>query len=143
LGAATLETRLEELGVLRSFSRPRVSNDNPYSESLFRTLKYRPDYPRRPFSSVPEACSWVASFVDWYNHQHCHSGILFVTPDQRQSGQDDEICRHRARGYEQARQVHPRCWSRTTRCWRQPEVVWINPPPPENTINPATLVMAA
>ena len=72
--AATLESRLEELGVLRSFSRPRVSNDNPYSESLFHTLKYRPDYPRRPFQSVEEACSWVAAFVGWYNDQHRHSG---------------------------------------------------------------------
>jgi hypothetical protein len=66
-----------------------------------------------------------------------------VTPDQRHSGQDDEICRYRARVYEQARQVHPRRWSRTTRCWRQPEVVWINPPLPENAINPTTVVIAA
>jgi transposase InsO family protein len=141
--AATLESRLEELGVLRSFSRPRVSNDNPFSESLFRTVKYRPDYPRRPFQSVEEACLWVCAFVDWYNHQHRHSGIRFVTPDQRHSGQAEEICRHRARIYEQARQRHPRRGSRSTRCWRQPEVVWINPPPPENNIKPAILVMAA
>jgi len=78
--AATLECRLEELGVLRSFSRPRVSNDNPYSESLFRTAKYRPDYPNRPFASREDACQWVAMFVDWYNHRHRHSGIKFVTP---------------------------------------------------------------
>ena len=83
--AAILESRLEELGVLRSFSRLRVSNDNPYSESLFHTLKYRPDYPRRPFQSVEEACSWVAAFVGWYNDQHRHSGIRFVTPSQRQA----------------------------------------------------------
>jgi transposase InsO family protein len=142
-GPPRLESRLEELGVLRSFSRPRVSNDNPFSESLFRTVKYRPDYPRRPFQSVEEACLWVCAFVDWYNHQHRHSGIRFVTPDQRHSGQAEEICRHRARIYEQARQRHPRRWSRSTRCWRQPEVVWINPPPPENNIKPAILVMAA
>ena len=141
--AATLESRLEELGVLRSFSRPRVSNDNPFSESLFRTVKYRPDYPRRPFQSVEEACLWVCAFVDWYNHQHRHSGIRFVMPDQRHRGQAEEICRHRARIYEQARQNHPRRWSRSTRCWRQSEVVWINPPPPENNIKPAILVMAA
>ncbi|HYP04048.1 MAG TPA: IS3 family transposase [Cyanobium sp.] len=141
--AATLETRLEELGVLRSFSRPRVSNDNPYSESLFRTVKYRPDYPRRPFRSQDDACAWVAAFVDWYNHQHRHSGIRFVTPDQRHSGQADEICRHRARVYEKARQLHPRRWTRSTRCWRQPEVVWINPPPPEIDAEPATLALAA
>ena len=67
LRAATLESRLEELGVLRSFSRPRVSNDNPYSESLFRTVKYRPDYPRKPFLSKGQACEWVAAFVDWNN----------------------------------------------------------------------------
>jgi transposase InsO family protein len=141
--AATLETRLEELGVLRSFSRPRVSNDNPYSESLFRTVKYRPDYPRRPFRSKDEACLWVAGFVDWYNHQHRHSGIRFVTPAQRHSGEAVEICRHRARVYDLARQRHPRRWSRSTRCWRQPSVVWINPPPADNTVDPATLVRAA
>jgi transposase InsO family protein len=141
--AATLESRLEELGVLRSFSRPRISNDNPYSESLFRTAKYRPDYPRRPFASVEEACLWVASFVDWYNHRHRHSGIKFVTPAQRHSGQAVEICRHRAVVYEQARQRHPRRWSRSTRCWRQPEVVWINPPPTEIEHQPATFDMAA
>ena len=141
--AATLESRLEELGVLRSFSRPRVSNDNPFSESLFRTVKYRPDYPRRPFQSVEEACVWVLSFVDWYNHQHRHSGIRFVTPDQRHSGQARAICRHRAQVYEWARARHPRRWSRTPRCWHQPEVVWINPPPPENGPAPATLARAA
>ena len=129
--AATLESRLEELGVLRSFSRPRVSNDNPYSESLFRTVKYRPDYPRKPFASKEQACQWVAAFVDWYNHQHRHSGIKFVTPQQRHNGQAVEISRHRGVVYERARQLNPRRWSRSTRCWRQPEVVWINQPPDE------------
>jgi hypothetical protein len=85
----------------------------------------------------------VATFVSWYNDQHRHSGIRFVTPAQRHCGQADAICRHRASVYEQARQRHPRRWSRSTRCWRQPEVVWINQPPPENTIEPSTLVMAA
>jgi putative transposase len=108
--ASTLESRLEELVVLRSFSQPRVSNDNPYSESLFRTAKYRPNYPR-----------W--SFAEWYNHRHRHSGIKFVTPHQRHSGQAIESCRHRAVVYEQARQRNPRRWSRSTRSWRQPEVV--------------------
>ena len=141
--AATLESRLEELGVLRSFSRPRVSNDNPFSESLFRTVKYRPDYPRRPFCSQEEACGWVMAFVDWYNHRHRHSGIRFVTPAQRHCGQAITIARQRAAVYERARQQHPRRWSRSTRCWSQPEEVWINPPPPENDAMPATLVMAA
>jgi transposase InsO family protein len=127
--AATLESRLEELGVLRSFSRPRVSNDNPYSESLFRTAKYRPDYPSRPFASKAEACQWVAAFVDWYNHRHRHSGIKFVTPHQRHSGAAIAICRERTQVYEKARQAHPKRWSQSTRCWRQPVVVWINKPP--------------
>jgi hypothetical protein len=124
--AATLEIRLEELSVLRSFSRPSVSNDNPYSESLFRTVNYRPDYPRKPFTSKDEACQWVASFVDWYNHQHRHSGIKFATPQQRHCGQAVEISRHRAVVYEQARQLNPRRWSRSKRCCYQPDVVWIN-----------------
>ena len=89
---ATLESRLEEMGVLRSFSRPRVSNDNPYSESLFRTVKYRPDYPSRPFASKDEACECVCAFVDWYNHRHRHSAIKFVTPHQRHSGSAAAIC---------------------------------------------------
>jgi transposase InsO family protein len=141
--AATLESRLEELGVLRSFSRPRVSNDNPFSESLFRTVKYRPDYPRRPFPSQADACRWVMAFVNWYNERHRHSGIRFVTPHQRHSGQAVEICSHRSVVYEQARQRHPRRWSRSIRCWRQPEVVWINPPPPENESVSVTFAMAA
>lgn len=83
--AATLESRLEELGVLRSFSRPRVSNDNPYSESLFRTAKYRPDYPSRPFTSKEAACQWVTSFVDWYNHRHPpHGDHIRDTPSAPQ-----------------------------------------------------------
>ncbi len=82
-----------------SFSRPKVSNDNPYSESLFRTAKYRPDYPRRPFASAEEACLWVASFNDWYNHRHRHSGIKIVTPQPQRSGRSvlpAPYCRLRA-----------------------------------------------
>ena len=91
-----LEGRLEELGVLRSSSRPRVSKDNPYSESLFRTVKYRPDYPRRPFRSVEETGTWVVRFVAWYYDLWLHSGIQFVTPSQRHSGDAVAISRHRA-----------------------------------------------
>lgn len=141
---ATLESRLEEMGVLRSFSRPRVSNDNPYSESLFRTVKYRPDYPRRPFTSKDEACEWVVAFVDWYNHRHRHSGIKFVTPHQRHSGAAKAICQQRADVYENARQAHPTRWSRHIRCWHQPEEVWINKPPEEpEPIQALSLIQAA
>ena len=99
---------LEEMGVLRSLSRPRLSNDNPYSESLFRSAKYWPDNPRKPFTSKEEACKWVASFAGWYNHRHRHSAIKFVTPHQRHCGQAVEICRHRAVVYQEARQRNPR-----------------------------------
>ena len=99
---ATLESRLEEMGLLLSFSRPRVSNDNPYSESQFRTIKYRPDYLSRPFGSKGEACAWVVAFVDCYNHRHRHSCIIFVTPHQRHCGQAAEICQRRTEVYDQA-----------------------------------------
>ena len=75
--AATLESRLEELGVHRSFWRPRIPNDNPYSESMFRTVKYWPDYPRKPFASEEQACQWVAAFGDWYNHKHRYFSIKY------------------------------------------------------------------
>jgi transposase InsO family protein len=104
---ATLESRLEEMGVLRSFSRPRVSNDNPYTESLFLTVKYRPDYPSRPFTSNEEACEWVAAFVGWYNLHHRQSGIKFMTPHQRHSGAATAICQQRTDVYEAARRANP------------------------------------
>ena len=144
LRGATLESRLEEMGVLRSFSRPRVSNDNPYSESLFRTVKYRPDYPSRPFACKDEACEWVAAFVDWYNHRHRHSGIKFVTPHQRHSGAAKAICQQRAEVYEAARRANPTRWSRHTRCWSQPAEVWINKPTEEpNAVLALPLIKAA
>ena len=141
--AATLEVRLEELGVLRSFSRPRVSNDNPYSEALFRTAKYRPDYPSRPFAGKEEACQWAAAFVDWYVHEHRHSAIRFVTPQQRHSGQAPAICHQRTLVYEQARERHPRRWSRSIRCWQQPAVVWINEPTDDTTAEEELLFLQA
>ena len=105
---ATLEVRLEELDMLRSFSRSRVSNDNPYSESLFRTIKYRPDYPRMPFTSKEKACMWVVDFVNWFNNRYRHSGIKLVMPDQRHNGEAVEICEHSGRVYEQAGELHPK-----------------------------------
>ena len=86
--AATMLATLQALGVIPSFSRPSVSNDNPYSESAFRTLKYRPWYPTRPFDSLEAARAWVEGFVHWYNEQHRHSAISYVTPHQRHEGLD-------------------------------------------------------
>jgi hypothetical protein len=119
------------MGVLSSFSRPSVSNDNPYSESLLRSVKYRPDYPNRPFASIVEACEFIAAFADWYNHRHHHSGIKFVTPYQRHGGAAKAICQQGAEVYETARRANPTRWCRNTRCWRQPKDVWINKPPEE------------
>jgi putative transposase len=123
-----LEDKLRDLGALGSFSRPRVSNDNPYAESLFRTVKYRPDYPRRPFRSKDHACEWVRPFVEWYDNCHLHSGIKFVTPGQRHRGEADSICMHRTEVYETAKRDNPSRWSANTRCWNQPKIVWINKP---------------
>lgn len=126
---ATMLATLERLGILPSFSRPSVSNDNPYSESLFRTMKYRPAYPQRPFASLEEARAWVASFVQWYNEEHLHSAIGFVTPQQRHEHADVEILRNRERVYEAARRRNPERWSGKIRNWKRVECVWLNPAP--------------
>src|SRR5580700_11766277 len=109
---ATMLATLENLGVVASFSRPRVSNDNPFAESLFRTCKYRPDYPRRPFGNVDETRAWTQQFVRWYNHEHKHSGLKFVTPVQRHNGVATAVLAQREVVYAEARQRNPRRWSR-------------------------------
>lgn len=124
---ATLLATLQQLGVMPSFSRPRVSDDNPYSEALFRTAKYRPEYPSGPFASLEAARDWVRWFVDWYNHEHLHSGIRFVTPAQRHAGDDVDILAKRRAVYEAARARHPERWSTSTRDWSRVEVVRLNP----------------
>lgn len=117
---------LEMLGVAASFSRPHVSDDNPYSESLFRTLKYRPEYPRRPFASIEVATAWVADFVRWYNETHLHSQIAFVTPSDRHAGRDTAILQSRATVYEQAKKKNPNRWSGQTRNWKTSTKVILN-----------------
>lgn len=124
---ATMLATLRELGVAPSFSRPAVSNDNPYSESLFKTLKYRPEYPRRPFASLQAARSWVEHFVQWYNTEHCHSAIRFVTPAERHSGHDGALLRQRHALYKAARTRHPHRWSGKTRNWSSVDEVHLNP----------------
>lgn len=124
---ATMLATLQELGVVPSFSRPSVSNDNPYSESLFRTLKYRPEYPEKPFANLEETRTWVQGFVDWYNHEHLHSAINFVTPEQRHTGRDIEILAHRKQVYQQAKLAHPERWSGEIRNWERVGEVFLNP----------------
>lgn len=124
---ATMLATLQKLGVVPSFSRPSVSNDNPYSESLFKTLKYTPAYPTKPFASLDEARKWVMKFVTWYNHSHRHSGLKYVTPAQRHSGEDIAILEQRERVYAKARDRHPERWSGETRNWNHEAIVKLNP----------------
>lgn len=125
-GASLLET-LYNLGITPSKSRPRVSNDNPYAESIFRTCKYHPGYPSSGFNNLTQAREWVLNFVKWYNLEHLHSGLNFITPNQRHTGKDREILEKRRKIYEQARAVHPERWSGPIRNWALPDEVWLNP----------------
>jgi len=124
---ATMLATLQRLGIAASFSRPRVSDDNPYSESLFKTLKYCPHFPERGFRSIEEARLWVGKFVHWYNTIHLHSGINWVTPAMRHQNQDQEVLVKRSHVYEMARQKNPARWSRQTRDWSRPNCVELNP----------------
>jgi transposase InsO family protein len=124
---ATMLATLQKLGVVPSFSRPACSNDNPFSESLFKTLKYRPAYPQRSFESIMAARQWVGTFVRWYNEEHRHSAIKFVTPAQRHAGLDGALLRKRAEVYEAAKARRPERWSGDTRSWAQVTTVHLNP----------------
>jgi putative transposase len=124
---ATMLATLQKLGVVPSFSRPSVSNDNPYSESLFRTLKYRPEYPEQPFVDLDSARNWVQGFVNWYNYEHLHSSINFVTPVQRHNSEDAVILEKRKQVYKQARLKNPNRWSGEIRNWNMITEVHLNP----------------
>jgi transposase InsO family protein len=124
---STMLATLQRLGIVPSFSRPKVSDDNPFIESLFRTLKYRPEYPHKPFETLADARAWVAGFVAWYNAEHRHSGIRFVTPAERHDGREHAILANRSRVYERARRRHPNRWSGGTRNWSPAPAVFLNP----------------
>jgi putative transposase len=109
--AVTMKVKMEELGVTPSYNRPRVSNDNPYSESTFRTLKYRPNWPSHGFSNLSEVRDWVQGFVDWYNYEHKHSRIKFVTPSERHDGLDGDILEKRKAILLEAKTKNPLRWS--------------------------------
>ena len=127
LKATTVLAMLHWLGVKPSYSRPRVSDDNAYAESLFRTAKYRPEFPAKGFASLDEARAWAAEFVRWYNVDHRHSGIRYVSPHQRHAGQDKAILAARHDLYIQAQQRNPARWSRHTRDWSHIGAVTLNP----------------
>lgn len=128
---ATLLATLQVLGIVPSFSRPRVSDDNPYSEALFRTLKYRPEYPTLPFESLEAARRWVEGFVRWYNTEHRHSGIRFVTPQVRHDGEEAVILNRRKEVYEEAKRRNPSRWTGATRNWAAIAEVHLNPLTPQ------------
>lgn len=125
---ATMLAALYDLGITPSNSRPRVSNDNPYSESLFKTLKYRPNYQPNGFETLEESREWCRLFVKWYRYDNHHSGIKFLTPAQRHAGKSGEVLRKRHGVYEAAKAAHPERWNgRTTRNWDDITEVWLNP----------------
>jgi putative transposase len=127
LKATTVLGMLYWLGVKPSYSRPRVSDDNAYAESLFRTAKYRPEFPAKGFADLQAARTWAAEFVRWYNDEHRHSGIRYVTPGQRHCGADHAILAARHELYLQARERNPARWSGTTRDWTPIGAVTLNP----------------
>lgn len=124
---ATMLGTLQNLGVATSFSRPSVSNDNPYSESLFKTLKYVPAYPEKGFENIEQAKVWVEKFVKWYNTVHLHSGIKFVTPESRHTGEDKAILEKRKYVYCKAKEANPNRWSKEIRNWSHVDTVLLNP----------------
>jgi putative transposase len=127
LKATTVLAMMNWLGLKASHSRPRVSDDNAFVESLFRTAKYRPQYPVAGFASVQDARDWSRSFVTWYNHAHRHSGIRYVSPAERHDGKDAHILARRHSLYQQARAANPRRWARNTRNWQPIGAVTLNP----------------
>jgi len=123
---ATMLVTMQWLGIVPSFSRPSVSNDNPFSESLFKTLKYCPEYPSKPFEGIEAARDWVGKFVHWYNTKHLHSGINFVTPESKHNGDDIETLSKRNIIYMEAKRKNPNRWSGKTRDWSPIERVKLN-----------------
>ena len=127
LKATTVIAMLQYLGITASYSRPRVSDDNAYAEALFRTAKYRPEFPAKGFASLDEARHWASDFVRWYNVEHLHSGIKYVSPEARHRGEDRAILAARHELYLQARSRNPQRWARRTRNWDPIEAVTLNP----------------
>ena len=107
--------------------KERGCDDNAFIESLFRTAKYRPEFPDKGFATVEHARHWVREFASWYNHDHRHSGIRYVSPAQRHAGQDRAILAARHELYTQMKSANPRRWSRHTRNWTPIATVTLNP----------------
>lgn len=127
LKATTVLAMLHWLGIKASYSRPRVSDDNAFAEALFRTAKYRPEFSAAGFADLEAARAWAARFVQWYNVEHRHSGIRYVSPAQRHAGHDRAILAARHEVYRAAQERHPTRWSSHTRNWTPCGAVTLNP----------------
>lgn len=123
----TMLATMQALGITPSFSRPNISDDNAFAEALFRHLKYAPSYPRHGFTTLDQARGWVDRFVDWYNNEHLHCSIGFVTPQERHDGRDIPILEKRRETYADAQRRNPRRWTGAPRSWHRPAVVTLNP----------------
>jgi len=123
----TLKAKLEELGIAKSYSRPRVSNDNPFSEACFKTLKYRPNFPENGFKNIEESRKWAYEFENWYNNEHYHSGINYLTPNSVHNGNADVVIKKRKLVYENARKLNPSRFNKGIRNWECPKTVSLNP----------------
>lgn len=125
---------MADLGVTRTHSRPHVSNDNPFSESQFKTMKYRPDYPGH-FGCLQDARSWAEGFFRWYNHEHHHGGIGFLTPASVHFGKAEQVQAKRQKVLQAAYDRHPERFVRgVPRPAELPRAVWINPPHAERLL---------
>lgn len=134
---------LAQLGVERSLSRPRVSNDNPHSESMFKTAKYQPDYPGR-FLGAAHARRWFTEFFDWYMHQHRHSGLAFFTPADVFIGRVPELAATRQRALDAAYEAHPERFVRgRPRVRLPPDKVVINPIDPGTPLTTVSELLSA
>jgi len=131
LKAGTVLALMRLLGITPSHSRPRVSNDNAHAEAFFRTAKYHPSLPPEGFASLEEARVWAANFIRWYNEEHLHASIGWVTPSQKHEGRDLAILAQRRVVYEKAKARHPRRWtSGSCRKWRPVTSTTLNPVSP-------------
>jgi putative transposase len=138
--AKTLAQLLDDLGVDQSHARPHTSDDNPFSEAQFKTMKYRPDYPDR-FGSLPHAHSWARPFFHWYNHEHRHTGLALMTPAMVHYGLADQVTQQRQQVLRAAYARHPERFVKGVPIPPQlPDAVWINPPVPDS--QPAFTPMA-
>lgn len=127
-----LALMLADLGVTKTHSRPHVSNDNPFSEAQFKTLKYRPEFPRR-FGSIEDARAFCVGFFAWYNNEHYHSGLALLTPATVHYGQTATVLDRRREILAAAYAQHPeRFVHRAPQPAQPPNAVWINPPKPSN-----------